>query len=67
MISSCPREQSFLKMKLSQTCGGQIRPGLSHKSFFKEHRADAALHRAASAEAADVFGGPRGLCGSALK
>lgn len=55
MIGSCLGEQSFLKMKLSQTCSGQIKPELPHKSFFKEHRVDA-LHCVASADVADLFG-----------
>lgn len=57
MIGSCLGEQSFLKMKLSETCSGQIWPELSHKSFFKEHMVDM-LHRVADADVADLFGGP---------
>lgn len=57
MIRSCLGEQSFLKMKLSQTFSGQIRPELSHKSFFKEHMV-VVLHHVASADVADLFGGP---------
>lgn len=57
MIGSCLGEQSFLKMKLSQTCSGQIRPELSHKSFFKEHIV-VVLHCVANDDVADLFADP---------